>query len=87
MNEKFHHTLPDGSEIVLPKYKHVPAGIARKARNDSVGNQMWTFLEHLCTPEDLARLDDLTVEDFAILIDAWQKDSKVQPGESKPSSR
>lgn len=87
MLEKFHHTLPDGTEIVIPRYKHVPAGLARRARHENVGNQMWTFLEELCTSEELEQLDALTVEDFAVFVDAWQSDSRVKPGESKASSR
>lgn len=82
MMEQFHYPLPDGSEIVVPKYKHVPAGIARKARNQHVGNQIWTFLEELLTPAQLEPLDALTVEQFGEFAQAWQKDSTVTPGES-----
>lgn len=86
MLESFHYPLPDGGEIVLPKYKHVPAGIARKARDQHVGNQIWTFVEALCPPEELAKLDGLTVEQFGEFAQAWQKDSTVKPGESSASS-
>lgn len=86
MMEKFHHPLPDGSEVVVEKYKHVPAGLARKSRDQPVGNQIWTFLEALCSEEDLERLDALSIEDFGEFAQAWQKDSMVKPGESRASS-
>lgn len=87
MNEKFHYPLPDGVEIVVPRYKHVPAGIARKSRDQPVGNQIMTFLEALCTPEDLDKLDALSLEQFGEFAQAWQKDSALKPGESTASSR
>lgn len=86
MLEKFHHTMPDGTEIVIEKYKHVPAGLARKSRTQDAGSQIWTFLEALCAEEDLDRLDALSIEEFGEFAQAWQKDSKVKPGESTASS-
>lgn len=87
MNEKFHYPLPDGGEIIVPRYKHVPAGLARKSRDQNVGNQIMTFLEALCTPEELDKLDALSLEQFGEFAQAWQKDSALKPGESTASSR
>lgn len=84
--EKYHHTLPDGQKITLPKYKHIPAGLARKARKEPAGDQIWTFLEALCSEDDLAKLDALSLEEFAELAAEWQKDSRVSQGESSASS-
>ena len=87
MMEKFHYPLPDGGEIVVPKYKNIPAGLARRSRTENPGNQIMTFLEELCTPEDLAKLDGLSLEQFGEFAQAWQKDSALKPGESTASSR
>jgi hypothetical protein len=84
--EKFHYPLPDGSELVIPKYKHVPSGVARKARREDAGNQIWTFLEAVCEPEQIEQLDGLDIGDFAKFAHEWQKDSAVKPGESLASS-
>ncbi|QTV79487.1 hypothetical protein [Microbacterium sp. NIBRBAC000506063] len=68
-----------------PEVQAHPAGLARRARKEPAGDQIWTFLEALCPEEDLAKLDGLTLEGFAELAAAWQKDSRVNQGESSAS--
>lgn len=84
--EKFHYTLPDGSKLELPKFKHLPTGLVRRTRYLDAVSQILTYLEEVLTPNELESVDAMTVEEFGELAGAWQKDSKVTAGESSASS-
>lgn len=83
--EKFHHTLPDGHKITLPKFENVPMGILRKTRKLTPADQVFTLLEEYLSEDDLTHLDKLTRDDFQELQEAWKKNSAVTPGESSAS--
>lgn len=83
--EKFHHTLPDGYELVLPKFENVPMGLIRKTRRLDKVDQVFTLLEELATEQDLEHLDTLARAGFQALMKDWQASSEVTPGESSAS--
>lgn len=84
--EKFHYTMPDGTEIELPKYKNLKAGLIRKIRKLSPVDQIFTTLEEVAPATALAAIDELDQEQCNALVAAWQADSGVTAGESKASS-
>lgn len=86
MMEKFHHTLPDGHELALPRFENVPVGVIRKTRRLDQADQVFTILEEIMTPADLEHLDKLDRTEFNDLVKAWREGSAIQPGESSASS-
>ncbi|VXC30596.1 conserved hypothetical protein [Microbacterium sp. 8M] len=86
MMEKFHHTLPDGHEIELPRFENVPVGIIRKTRQLPQVDQVFTILEELISPEDLEHVDLLDRAQFNDLVKAWREGSSIGVGESSASS-
>jgi hypothetical protein len=82
--EKFHHKTPYG-EIVIPKFKHVPAGVIRATRRSSQADQIFTALESFKDEKALAVVDQLTSEELNDFVKAWQSDSGVTAGESPAS--
>ena len=85
MMEKFHHTLPDGHEIVLPKFENVQVGIIRRTRKLSGADQAFSILEELLPEEDLEHIDLLDREQFNELSLKWRDSSAISPGESSAS--
>lgn len=86
MLEKFHHTLPDGHELELPRFENVPVGIIRKTRRLAEVDQVFTILEDLIKPEDLEHVDMLDRAQFNVFVKAWRAGSTVSLGESSASS-
>lgn len=86
MLEKFHHTLPDGHELVLPRFENVPVGVIRKTRRLTEADQVFTILEEIMSPDDLEHVDKLDRAGFNVLVKAWREGSSVEPGESTASS-
>lgn len=86
MLEKFHHTLPDGHELELPRFENVPVGIIRKTRRLAEVDQVFTILEDLIKPEDLEHVDKLDRAEFNVFVKAWRAGSTVSLGESSASS-
>lgn len=84
--EKFHYTTEAGDKIVLPRYKHLKAGLIRRVRKLSQVDQIFTALEEVGDEKVLAILDDLDQTEMNDFVAAWQSDSQVKPGESKASS-
>ena len=84
--ELFHHTLPSGETVTLPKYKNLRAGLIRKIRKLAPIDQIFTVLEEVASPAVLALIDDLDQEQCNDLVQAWQNDSGLTAGESKASS-
>lgn len=81
-HEKFHYTLPDGYEVVLPRFESMPTGLIRRVRKLPAVDQLFTVLEEYATKEDLEHIDLLEATDFNELSKAWQKTSAVSLGES-----
>ncbi|PRB14464.1 hypothetical protein [Microbacterium sp. MYb62] len=86
MMEKFHHTLPDGHELVLPRFENVPVGVIRKARRLDQADQVFTILEEIMSPADLEHVDKLDRSEFNVVVRAWREGSSIEPGESSASS-
>ncbi|OOB90289.1 hypothetical protein [Rathayibacter sp. VKM Ac-2630] len=86
MMEKFHHTLPDGFELVLPRFENVSIGTIRKTRKLSGLDQTFTLLESVMTDEQLEHLDELDKTQFNDLMMAWKDGSDIDLGESTASS-
>lgn len=84
--ELFHHTTASGTEITLPKFKSVPAGVVRKLRKEDTVGFVFGVLEALAGEDALAAIDGLDMDEFTALTQAWQKDSGVTSGESGASS-
>ncbi|MEX1078880.1 MAG: hypothetical protein WED09_07215 [Homoserinimonas sp.] len=84
--EKFHHTLPDGHPIELPKFENMPLGLVRKTRRMQPADQVFTMLEELLSETDLEHLDKLDKSQFNELTEAWQAGSAVTLGESPAST-
>lgn len=83
--EKFHYDH-NGQTVVLPKFKHTPAGVVRKVRSKSEAEQIFTVLEALADDDALAIIDTMDTEQLQAFIAAWQKDSNVTVGESSASA-
>lgn len=86
MLEQFHYRTSGGDDVVLPKYKHLKAGLVRQIRKLAPVDQIFTALEAVADEATLAIVDDLTQDEMNALISAWQKDSGVTQGESPASS-
>ncbi|WP_054682572.1 hypothetical protein [Microbacterium sp. No. 7] len=86
MLEKFHHTLPDGHQITLPRFENVPVGLIRRTRKLVGVDQAFTILEELLTEDDLTHLDLLDRNQFNELVTAWRDGSEIELGESTASS-
>lgn len=84
--EKFHHTLPDGHELVLPRFENVPVGVIRKTRRLEQADQVFTILEEIMSPADLEHVDKLDRSEFNEVVKAWREGSSVDVGESTASS-
>jgi hypothetical protein len=84
--EKFHYTLPDGHELVLPKFENVPMGHIRKIRKLDETDQVFTLLESLLDEDELEHVDTLDRPAFQKLMEAWREESDVDLGESRASS-
>lgn len=84
--EKFHHTLPDGYEIVAPRFENIPMGAIRKSRKLAAVDQTFTLLEGILTEEQLEHLDTLDRHQFNDFMRAWKGDSEIELGESSASS-
>lgn len=86
MLEKFHYQLPDGHELVLPKFENVPMGHIRKTRKLPPTDQVFTLLELLVPEEDLEHLDSLDRTGFQDFMNAWREKSDIDLGESSAST-
>lgn len=84
MNERFHWTSPDGVEITLPRMSQIKAGVIRRHRKEEPVDFIFSVLEELDVPDELAKVDELDTDALNKLVEAWQ--SAVAPGESSRSS-
>lgn len=86
MNEKFHYTLSDGHELVLPKFEDISVGVVRKIRKLGQADQIFTLIEHYLDEADLVHFDAMQRSELEEFAEAWRKGSAVSPGESSASS-
>mgnify|MGYP007087611768 CR=1 FL=1 len=86
MTERFHYTLEDGREIVLPHFKNLPFGVVRKLRKEDEAEQLFSLVEQVADDNALAIIDTLGMSEIETLFAAWQKDSGVTVGESSAST-
>ena len=68
---------PDGGVIVLPAMKSLPTKILRENRNRDDLDFMFTLLETLLPPKDLAVIDALPLNQTNDLFQEWQKTAAV----------
>jgi len=85
-SKNFTFVTESGATVVVPQFKKMPTGVARKMRNEPVANQVFAVLEYLASKEALAILDETEVGEFNTFIEAWQADSGITVGESSASS-
>ena len=86
MMEKFHHILPDGYELVLPRFENIEVGVVRRIRKLGQIDQIFTLLEHYLDEEALEHFDKLQREDLEGFANAWRAGSSNTLGESSASS-
>ncbi|QHF24100.1 hypothetical protein GTU73_08805 [Rathayibacter sp. VKM Ac-2804] len=86
MMEKFHYTLADGFELVVPRFENIPIGALRAARKLQPLDQVFTLLEGVLTEEQLEHLDVLDRNGFNDFMRAWKGGSEIDLGESSASS-
>jgi len=83
--DRFVWTSPDGVSITLPAVRRVKSGTLRKLRNSSELDLMYGVLEDMLPPDELAKTDELDMEQLEALFAAWQS-SGVSLGEPSRSS-
>lgn len=72
--------------ITVPKFKKAMSiGFVRKNRKLSEDDMMFTLLEESCSPDALAKVDQLDIDEWQKFATAWQDDSGTKPGESSGS--
>jgi hypothetical protein len=76
----------DGQTFSLPKAEYLTGSQAeRMSRVEEIEGGMYTVLDEIC-PGLGAAFRDVPAKFFGEFLEAWQKDSSVEPGESSPSS-
>ncbi|CAM3953473.1 hypothetical protein NONI108955_01245 [Nocardia ninae] len=83
--EKFTHTTAGGKTISLPRMENIPFGIIRKLRKENDTEQFFALIEGVAAAKDLAVIDAMTQAQVRELMNAWQKDSGIELGESSDS--
>lgn len=81
--EKFHYATASGAEITLPRMNQIKAGLIRRHRAKEPMDFIFSLLEELDDQENLAKIDDLSTDEFNDLVGKWQ--SEVTLGESSGS--
>ncbi|AYN56956.1 tail assembly chaperone [Microbacterium phage Armstrong] len=83
---RFHATLPDGTEFSLPKAKYLTMGQIEKLSGQATEVTLHDILD-LFGDEDAATdaIRTLDHEQVAALMQAWQADSGLTVGESSAS--
>lgn len=86
--EKYHYR-PKGAktkadEIVLPFAKDaLSAGFIRKNRKGADAEELgWRMIEAVADEKTLAKIDDLTIEEFRTFMTEWQGEGSPNVGES-----
>lgn len=83
--DRFVWTTPDGVTITIPAVRRLKSGTLRKLRGGSEIDLMYGVLEDVLSPADLAKTDDLDMEQLEAMFSAWQA-SGASLGEHSRSS-
>lgn len=83
--EKFHADTSAG-KVTLPRFGDCPVGIIRKARKAGGAEATFAVLEAMADEKNLAIIDQLPRDEFNQLMQDWNQDSEITPGESSASS-
>lgn len=78
----FTWTSPGGTEITLPPMSSITAGMLRKYRKLDELDFMFSILEDVIEPAELAKVDALSLEETRVLFQSWNDDE----GASLPQS-
>lgn len=82
--EKFHFTSEDGVKITLPRFGQAfKAGWMRKHRHEDSSELGWKMIETAADEKNLKLVDELSLDDFNKLTDAWLSNSDTTVGESE----
>lgn len=83
---RFHATLPDGTEFSVPKAKYLTMGQVEKLSGDAAEVKFTDILALMGDTDDaLAAVRQLDQEQLQALMAAWQEDSGLVVGESSAS--
>lgn len=63
----------DGVTITMPSARRIKSGTLRRLRGGSEIDLMYGVLEEILPPKELAKTDDLDLEQLQELFAAWQK--------------
>ncbi len=85
VKEPFVHTFGEGEDafsVTLPSLSYLKPGLVRKVRRLANIDAMYTVLEIELDADTLAQLDEVDPDDFEAMLDAWNKHSGINLGES-----
>lgn len=81
-DDQFEYTTKAGKTITLPRFQGcVNAGVIRRIRYQSEGQQFFTILEKVADDDTLELIDELSGDEFAEFRKAWYKHSGISLGE------
>lgn len=83
--ELFHHTTKSGKKLSLPRFKNIPVGVIRKNRKEDEDEQTFGLIEAVADAKTLKVIDSMSIVELGEFMQAWQKDSGVEMGESSAS--
>ena len=86
MADNFVWTADDGTQITLPSLNTIKAGLFRKHRKLEEVDFVFTVLEEIMPPDELAKVDDLGFGEIESLFTDWQKSAGANVPESSGSS-
>ncbi|APT84510.1 hypothetical protein [Corynebacterium aquilae] len=82
--ENYEYTADDGTVITVPWLDTViDAGTMRRVRKLDLNDQMWTLLEEFAEPDELEKVDALSLAEVPKFFRGWEKGLEVALGESK----
>lgn len=82
----FTYTADDGTTINLPSLNTIKAGTFRKHRKLGEVDFVFTVLEEVVSPDELAKVDNLGFGEIEKMFGDWQKSAGANAGESSGSS-
>lgn len=80
--ERFHYPATDDpNAIVISRIDQLPAGVIRKNRHLDQEEQAWALVEAAADTKNLAKIDKLTIREFADFMERWQNSGEITLGE------
>lgn len=81
-DDQFVYTTKAGKTITLPRFQGcVNAGVIRRIRYQSEGQQFFTILEKVADDGTLELIDELSGDEFTDFRKAWYEHSGISLGE------